>query len=262
MYNPFIDSAILIFFFMVFMYVIATIKKDNSIADIGWGIGFVLVSLWMHINYGKSMLLLIMVAIWGSRLAAYLFFRNRKSGEDWRYKKWREEWGKMVWFRAFFQVFMLQGFFMWMIALPIMLGKENAFSLFQLLGIGFWTLGFLWETIADLQLMQFKKLPKNKGKVLDKGLWKLSRHPNYFGEIILWWGLYLFILPNEMWYVAMIGPFTITWLLSRVSGVPMAGEEIQRQTGLPEIYSINECTDSHFEKIENLSRCFSGGEEV
>ncbi|MEZ4959611.1 MAG: DUF1295 domain-containing protein [Saprospiraceae bacterium] len=225
MYNLYLDAATLVFWFMVIWFFVAQLKGDNSIVDVAWGLGFVVVAWWMHRFYYLPTLLLWMVAIWGLRLAWHILKRNLKTGEDWRYRKWREEWGKWAFIRSFFQVFMLQGIFMWVVALPIMqdakAGDQSGLGLFQWLGFLLWLIGFLWEAIGDWQLARFKSNPQNKGKIMTTGLWKLSRHPNYFGEMVLWWGIFIFTIPHGAWWLGLLGPLTVTWLLNRVSGVPM-----------------------------------------
>ncbi|MCB0568782.1 MAG: DUF1295 domain-containing protein [Phaeodactylibacter sp.] len=225
MINTYLDSAVLIFIYMNLIFLLALWKRDNSIVDIGWGPGFALVAWWMHIYYPHlySWLPATLVSIWGLRLAIYIGRRNaRKGGEDWRYAKWREEWGKWVIPRAYLQVFLLQGFFMWIIALPMMQRPAGVgLEWYQWAGVALWLAGFLWETIADWQLARFKLRPENEGRLMMYGLWRLSRHPNYFGEIVLWWGLWLLMLPYGLWYISLFSPLSITWLLVRVSGVPM-----------------------------------------
>lgn len=213
---------------MVFWFIIAQIKKDNSIVDVAWGLGFVVVAyvLQSDFEYWTQLLLVSMVAAWGIRLALYLFIRNRNSGEDWRYQKWRRDWGDKVVLIAFFRVFMLQGIMMWIIALPLMqthsaVGEGWSTGFFTGLGLSLWITGFLWESIADWQLMQFKSKPENKGKIMTLGLWKYSRHPNYFGEILVWWGIFFFSILFGTWYISIISPIIITLLLTKVSGVPM-----------------------------------------
>jgi steroid 5-alpha reductase family enzyme len=223
MIQPYLTTAIVIFLYMTAWYFIAILKKDNSIVDVAWGLGFVLVFWIQFYLYGRPLVLGLMVTIWGLRLAAHIFQRNRKKGEDWRYQKWREEWGKHFYLRSFLQVFMLQGFFMWVVAMPLMQAAPENQSLtwIQWIGILVWLTGLLWEAVADWQLSRFKANPENKGKIMTGGLWHYSRHPNYFGEIVLWCGIFLFCLPYSNWWMSLLSPLTITWLLNRVSGVPM-----------------------------------------
>ncbi len=221
--EPYLSAALLVLAYMSAWFLFAILKKDNSIADVAWGLGFVII-FWMQFAfYDRPLLLGVMVSAWGLRLAAYIFQRNQKKGEDWRYQQWREEWGKNFYLRSFLQVFMLQGLFMWMIALPLMQqAPENQPSHWlQWVGVLVWLAGFLWEAVADWQLSRFKANPQNKGKIMTTGLWSLSRHPNYFGEIVLWWGIFLFVAPYGNSWICLLSPLTITWLLNRVSGVPM-----------------------------------------
>ncbi len=226
----FLNAAVVIFIYVLCWFVLAQLLKDNSIIDIAWGLGFTTVSFF-GLFYWKpaflpAYLLVGMVAIWGIRLGGHIFIRGRGKGEDWRYKKWREEWGKTFLIRTFFQVFMLQGFLMFLISSPIiqtlgMEGGSDGISLLQMVGIGLWLSGFLWEAISDYQLLQFKKDAANKGKIMMEGLWAYSRHPNYFGEIVLWWGIFIFTLPYGYWWLSLVSPLVVNWLLTRVSGVPM-----------------------------------------
>lgn len=248
------ESALLIWLYMTLLFIIAQVRKDNSIADIGWGVGFILVAWWLQWRYPHplSWLSTLAVTIWGGRLAVYLFFRNRRKGEeDWRYARWREKWGKWAIPRAYLQVFLLQGAFMWIIAIPLMQrpGGEN-FHWVQGIGLFLWLAGFLWEAIADWQLYQFKSDPGNKGKIFTGGLWRLSRHPNYFGEIVLWWGVFLLTLPYGAWYIGLLSPLTITWLLMRVSGVPLLEEKYEED---PEYQAYVERTNALIPDITKLA---------
>ncbi|GAB5555588.1 MAG: DUF1295 domain-containing protein [Saprospiraceae bacterium] len=224
MFNIYLDSALLVLAFMHIVMLIAFFKKDNGIVDVFWGLGFTVVAIFVHLYYPHpySWLTMLLVAIWGFRLAIHIGVRNAwKKEEDWRYANWRKDWGKWFYLRSYLQVFLLQGFFMWIILLPV-LQRPGVQSLqwFQYIGIVLWLFGLLWESIGDWQLFKFKKDPENKGKILTKGLWALSRHPNYFGEAVLWWGIALFVLPWGIWYLSLLGALTITYLLTRVSGVP------------------------------------------
>jgi steroid 5-alpha reductase family enzyme len=221
-------SAAAIFVYMVVVFFWATLIKDNSIVDIGWGMGFLVV-----ISTGLLLLpaintfhaaLVAMVFIWGLRLSGYIFSRHRNVGEDYRYVQWRKEWGKYVVPRAFFQIFMLQGGFMYIIALPLMIAVANPSAVINwvsITGIVLWLIGFLFEAVGDYQKSQFKANQANSGKIMQSGLWRYTRHPNYFGEVLLWWGIWVFVLPAGYWYVTIISPIILTFLLTKVSGVAM-----------------------------------------
>lgn len=222
--TPELAAALFVFFYMSLLFLLAQILRDNSIADIAWGPGFVGIAWILFFLYPAGILLpTILLSLWGFRLAIHLLLRKiREKKEDWRYAAWRKSWGKWFLLRSYFQVFMLQGFFMWVISLPFMQRPvESDPGLLTLIGTGIFLFGWLWESVSDYQLQQFKSKPAHRGKILQTGLWALSRHPNYFGEIVLWWGLWLLLLPHGHWYVTILSPLTITWLLSRVSGVPM-----------------------------------------
>ncbi len=257
MLNPYLFSAVIVLFYVIFWFVIAQIIKDNGIMDVAWGLGFVLISWAFHFNYGypSGLLLPILVTIYGLRLSVHIFVRNLGHGEDWRYANWRREWGKTVVIRAFFQVFILQGICMWIIALPLIaveknIGETNHFFL-PYVGLLLWTLGFLWESISDWQLLSFKKSPGNKGKILTTGLWAYSRHPNYFGELTLWWGFFLLCLPHSIWWIAIASPLLITFLINRVSGVPML-EAKYRDNPAYQAYIAN--TNALIPKISRIFR--------
>ncbi len=223
--NEFVAAILVVFVFANVGFVVSLIKKRNDVADVFWGIGFILVAwtaFFFPDNFNiRSIFVNILVTIWGLRLALHIGLRNRGKGEDFRYKTWRESWGKTFFVRSYFQVFILQGFLLFIISLPIIfVNKENtAFSVFDILGITIWIIGFLFETIGDYQLLQFTKDPENKGKIIKNGLWKFTRHPNYFGEVVLWLGIFCFALPFGYWTI--LSPITITVLILYVSGVPM-----------------------------------------
>jgi steroid 5-alpha reductase family enzyme len=225
MLNPYLDSALVIWLYVTLWFLIAIIKKDNSIVDIAWGLGFVVVAWWQYFYHPHpySSILTAVVTLWGVRLGTYLFFRNWSEGEDWRYKQMRENWKGNLAINSYFRVFILQGTVLFVISLVLMQQPdENTFlpSFIFYLGIGIFAIGFLWETIADFQLKQFKAKSENKGKFMQSGLWKYSRHPNYFGEMLVWWGIYLFTTTYGTWYLFFISPLTITFFLLRVSGIP------------------------------------------
>ncbi len=223
-----LHSAAAVFLFMICVFILALAKKDNSIVDVAWGLGFILVSLltfFLGSTFAsRSILVTCMVIAWGARLSTHIYVRNRGRGEDFRYARWRRDWGKAFALRSFFQIFMLQGVLLLIISYPIVLANRSeakGLSVLDLVGVGVWLFGFLFETVGDLQLRKFKKIPQNKGKIISKGLWRYTRHPNYFGEATLWWGIFLVVLSVEKGWTAFISPLAITFLLLRVSGVTM-----------------------------------------
>ena len=218
--------VVLVYFLIFFM--VATAIRNNSIVDMGWGPGFVTVTLFAYFNAGfytfRATVALLLVTVWGLRLAYHIIRRNWGEPEDFRYANWRREWGKWVIPRAFFQVFMLQGVFMLVVASPVLLiqaSSRSGFGFLDAAGVLVWLTGFYFEAVGDQQLRDFKKDPANKGKIIRHGLWKYTRHPNYFGEATMWWGLWLMALSVPAGWTGVLGPVTITWLLVFVSGIPM-----------------------------------------
>jgi steroid 5-alpha reductase family enzyme len=213
---------------MTLMFAAAFLKKDNSIVDIAWGPGFVLITvLTFFLKPGftfRHILVSGLIILWGLRLMIHIFLRNRGKGEDFRYAEWRRDWGKWFVLRSYFQVFMLQGFFMIVIAWPIILtnsSRESGLGWLEVSGAGLWLIGFCFESVGDAQLTRFKKDPVNKGKIMTEGLWMYTRHPNYFGEVVMWWGIFLIALAVPDGWTAVVSPILITVLLLRVSGVTM-----------------------------------------
>jgi steroid 5-alpha reductase family enzyme len=223
------DCAILIAAYMTVWFVIALIKKDNSVADLAWGLGFVLVAAFTFLRRGSLFLPLLvtsLVAVWGLRLSLHILFRNRKRGEDPRYAEWRRKWGRSFVWRSYLQVFILQGFFLLVISSPVVLVNSDRTYPYEhdwldLAGLLVWCVGFFFEAVGDAQLARFKKDPGNKGKIMDRGLWRYTRHPNYFGESLMWWGIFLVALEIPYGWTTVVSPVLITFLLVRVSGIPL-----------------------------------------
>lgn len=223
-----IAAAGAVFIYMTAVFLIALLKKDNSIVDIAWGLGFVLVALvtfFLKAGFeARHVLITLLVAVWGIRLASHIYRRNRGRGEDFRYAKWRKEWGRWFIPRSFLQVFMLQGIFMLLISSPVVLvnhSLEKELSPFDALGAVLWLVGFTFEAVGDHQLKRFKQLPESKGRLMMTGLWRYTRHPNYFGEAALWWGVFLIALAVPGGWVSIVSPLTISFLLLKVSGIPL-----------------------------------------
>jgi steroid 5-alpha reductase family enzyme len=221
-------SAICVFIFMSVIFMLAWIKKDNSIVDIAWGIGFILVAIltfFLEVGFEvRHILVTAMIFLWGARLALHIAIRKKGKGEDFRYAKWRKDWGKCFLIRSFFQIYMLQGLFLLIIAYPVMLinhSEEPGIAFLDILGLIIWSTGFFFEAGGDYQLSKFKSTPENKGKIIMHGLWRYTRHPNYFGETTMWWGIFLIALSVNNGWTAIVSPLTITFLLLKVSGITM-----------------------------------------
>jgi len=236
MQQVFLISGITIFLFMVSFYLIAQSLKNNSIVDIGWGLGFVFTTLVLIFSSEKiippMLVMSLMILLWGVRLSFYIYMRNLGKPEDFRYANWRKEWGTRQPWIAFYKVFMLQGLIMYVVALPIMLvfSSPSEFrGIESTAGVIIFFSGLFFEGIADKQMKQFKAYPKNKGKIITSGLWKYSRHPNYFGEALLWWGIGIFVFSVSGNWLSLISPLVITLLLRYVSGVPMLEEKYKNR---------------------------------
>lgn len=242
-------AALALLLYMILFFVIATAITDNSIVDIAWGGGFIVLSLVVLFTggffSGRQILLTALITIWGLRLSGYIFIRHGIVGEDHRYKKWRLEWKHPV-LRAFFQVFMLQGVILYIVALPISLsGLQPGEPLFwpNYVGVAFWVIGFFFEAVGDYQKFRFKTKPENKGRTITTGLWRYTRHPNYFGEFMMWWGIFLISIGSGWWYVSIISPVILTYLLLKVSGVAMLEEKYE---GDKEYQAYKERTSAFF----------------
>jgi steroid 5-alpha reductase family enzyme len=226
--NYYLIIFLLLFLYMNLWFVISLIKRRNDIADIAWGLGFVILA-WISfiISYEftfRALIVNVLVSIWGLRLTWHVYRRNRNKEEDFRYKEWRKKWGRWFTLRSYFQVFIMQGIFLFLIVFPILFINKvsaNDFTLTDLLGLFVWITGFFFEAVGDWQLKQFIKDPVNKGKIMQYGLWRYSRHPNYFGEVVQWWGVFLFALSLYQGWITIMGPVTITLLILFVSGVPL-----------------------------------------
>jgi steroid 5-alpha reductase family enzyme len=221
-------AALVVFLYMSAVFLVALARKNNGIVDIAWGVGFILVSAVTLLSFGhgraRQWLALALVLTWGGRLALHIHKRNRGKEEDFRYAAWRRAWGKYFVLRSFLQIFMLQGLLMLLVVTPVLLivGQEQPpLNLLDGLSALVWLTGFLFETIGDRQLAAFIRNPANRGKLMAGGLWSVTRHPNYFGEAALWWGMGLLALSTPHGWLGLIGPALITFLLLFVSGVPL-----------------------------------------
>jgi steroid 5-alpha reductase family enzyme len=213
---------------MTILWLISIINKNVSVVDLFWGVGFVLTCVVYFLNTEgfetRKILIMAMVAIWGLRLSIYLAWRNHGKGEDFRYQKFRKDFGEhRYWWYSFFSVFLVQGILMWLISAPL-LGAQfypgNSLGILDFLGILIWLIGLVFEAGGDMQLARFKANPTNKGKVLDTGFWHYTRHPNYFGDAAAWFGYALICLAAGS-YIPVLGSVLMTALIIKVSGVAL-----------------------------------------
>jgi steroid 5-alpha reductase family enzyme len=222
---------------MTSLWIMSIIIKNVSIVDIFWGLGFVVTSGFYFLNSNgnesRKIILMSLVGIWGLRLSAYIAWRNLGKGEDFRYREFRRKYGeKKYWWISFFQTFLLQGILMWLISAPLLgaqyYGHASSPGIMDVTGIALWIIGFTFEAGGDLQLAIFKSSPSNKGKVLDKGFWHYTRHPNYFGDSAVWWGYGLICLSSGS-YLPVIGSLLMTALIIKVSGVALLEKSLAEQ---------------------------------
>lgn len=222
------DCAVAVLLFMTAAFAVSLVRRDNSVVDFAWGPGFVLIAAIGLVRAGspgfRQIWAAVLTAVWALRLTAYLAVRSRGRGEDFRYAEWRRRWGRWFIPRSYAQVFLLQGALMLVIALPIvtiMASPRRSPGAWDAVGTAVWLAGVLTETTADAQLRAFLRDSSHRGRVMSWGLWRFSRHPNYFGEALTWWGLGLAALSGPRSGIALAGPLLLTLMLRFVSGVPM-----------------------------------------
>lgn len=211
------------------LWILSVWLRDASIVDPFWGTGFAivaLVALWLNgpPAAARSALIVALTVIWGVRLSLFLLWRNWGHGEDRRYQAMRERRGASFWWISLFTVFWLQALILWFVSLPIQaaLAANLARPLGWLdaAGVAIWCVGLVFESAGDWQLARFKADPANAGRVMDRGLWRYTRHPNYFGDFCVWWGIYLVAAAGGAWWT-VLSPAVMSFFLMRVSGVTL-----------------------------------------
>lgn len=219
---------------MVLTWTISLVARDASIVDIVWGLGFVIVAWTVTIGLEerppRAVLLVALTTVWGLRLSGYLAWRNLGEPEDRRYGAMRKKHGSRFALVSLVTVFLLQAVIMWTVSLPVQVGQHGTrpLGLLDLLGAAMFAFGLLFESVGDLQLATFKADPGNETAVLETGLWRYTRHPNYFGDFCVWWGLYLVALAGGGWWT-IVGPAVMSLFLMRISGVGMLEKTIGRR---------------------------------
>lgn len=218
---------------MIIFYLIGQLKRDMSIVDIAWGSTIALLALATIVLSGNAsshhLLVVGAIMIWGARLTVHIASRKWGKPEDARYTVLRNRWGKWQPLIALFAVFILQAVLAVIMATPALVSAWHVGPVvwFDLIGLSIWALGMTFEVLADLQLAAFINNPGNKGKILTTGVWSLSRHPNYFGEITLWWGVSIMTLHTNYGWISLASPLLIMFLLLYVSGIPMLERQFE-----------------------------------
>ncbi len=239
---PFIQTAVISFGtilgIMLVLWLVGTLRRDISIVDPFWGAGFVIVAwvaCWLNAPLRpRDWLLAGLTTVWGVRLSLYLLWRNWGHGEDRRYAAMRVHHGRDFWWVSLGTVILLQAVILWFVSLPLQIVaiRKGAAPVSALDGAGFlvWAIGMFFETVGDWQLRRFKADSSNEGRVMDRGLWRYTRHPNYFGDCCVWWGLYLIAAAGGAWFTVG-SPLLMSFLLIKVSGVALLEATIGERRG-------------------------------
>jgi len=214
---------------MTLLWLVSLALENSSIVDIFWGTGFVVIT-WAAFALTpdglllRKMLISAIVTAWGLRLTLHILARNWRKPEDFRYQAWRKQAGAAWWWRSFFKVFLLQGVLMWVIAAPLLAALLSAtpgpLLWLDYIAIPIWSIGFFFEAVGDWQLARFRANPDNRGRVMNRSVWRYTRHPNYFGDATQWWAFYLVAVAAGGWWT-VFSPLIMTSLLMRVSGVTL-----------------------------------------
>jgi steroid 5-alpha reductase family enzyme len=227
-WNIYLNASFVVLTLITIFWIISVVIKNASIVDSLWGLGFMAMS-WYALTqvelYTRNVLLVVLVTIWALRLSGYITWRNWGKGEDFRYQNFRQKYGPdRYWWFSFFQVFLLQGILILLIAAPLMatlyLTKSNQLNIIDYIAVVIWLIGFIFESGGDFQMARFKADTANKGKVMNQGFWKLTRHPNYFGDATQWWAYGLFSVAVGC-YLPLLSSLIMTLLLLKVSGVAL-----------------------------------------
>ena len=239
-------GAIALFSYMMVAFLVGTIKKNNGLVDIFYGPGYFVVSLTCFITdfliHGttslRKIIVLLLVFLWAIRLATYVYTRNRGKSEDYRYAAMRERWKTNIILKSLLKIYLFQGLVILIVDIPawfvlisdniIISSALDFYGITLWLGILIWVIGFLFETIGDWSLYHFLQNPENKGKIMDRGLWKYTQHPNYFGEVTQWWGLFVIALGVPFGFITFFGPAYITFMIVKVSGVRLLNKRFEK----------------------------------
>ncbi len=221
---------------LVLVWLASVARRDASMIDIFWGPGFAVVA-WVYAaladGWGpRRFLVPVLVSLWGLRLGAHILWRSRGKDEDYRYQEMRTKQGPQFWWVSLFTVFLFQGLLLWLISVPLLLAIRSplpaTWTGYDYAALFLFVIGLLFESVGDLQLTRFRSDPGNRGKVLRTGLWRYTRHPNYFGDAVVWWSFFMLALgtPDSRWTI--YSPLMMTFLLLKVSGVGLLEKKLNR----------------------------------
>ena len=234
------------------LWLLSLALRDASIVDVYWGPGFLLLSAFaLAVAPGpagtRALLVTLLAGLWGLRLCGYLLWRNRGAGEDYRYRAMRRRHGERFPWVSLATVFGLQGLLQWVVSLPLQVAifaPPTPLGWSAALGLALYTVGLVFEGVGDLQLARFKADPAHAGRVMDSGLWRYTRHPNYFGDFLVWWGFYAIAwgAPGGPW--TALGPLVMSVLLLRVSGVALLERSLARRK--PDYEAYRQRTSAFF----------------
>jgi len=222
---------------MLVLWAVSLVLQDASIVDLWWGPGFVMltgcaIALGTGGDAGRRALVFACVALWGLRLGAHLAWRNLGKGEDPRYQAMRRHWGERFPWVSLATVFGLQGVLMWFVSLPVQVAAVSPggpLGALDALGAAVFAVGLVFEAVGDWQLARFRADPAHAGRVMDSGLWRYTRHPNYFGDCCAWWGIWTISASTALGPWTVLSPALMTFLLLRVSGVALLERSIGRR---------------------------------
>ncbi len=225
--------------YMTLWFIYGTLKNRSDVADVAWGgtfIAAVLASLAIGPGSTSSLLATSFVIVWGLRLSFHIYSRNKNRPEDPRYKELKAKWGKITTVQIYLRIFLVQAVLATTVALPVIFMNSADLEISNLVIVGalIWIFGFVFEVVGDRQLKQYIATKSQNEKVLDTGLWRYTRHPNYFGEVTCWWGFYVMALAMPWGWLTIIGPLTITYLILFVSGVPLLEKRFKKDQNYQE----------------------------
>jgi len=227
-------SALTLFAYMHIAFLVGILKKNNAVIDIFYGMGFVVVVWTSFILMGifsiRQIIITTLITIWGIRLSTYVTIRNWGRPEDYRYQAMRKRFGNKIISKSYTKIYLFQGLIIFLVVFPALFVNASTnptITWLDFIGIFIWLLGFYFESIGDYQLYTFLKNPNNKGKVLDQGLWKYTQHPNYFGEVTMWWGIFIITFSIPYGFTTIFGPALITFMIIKVSGIRLLNKRYE-----------------------------------